>query len=55
MKRFLIALAKGGASLTAYCAKTYTHYNLLRTILEMVGLPAIGGSAMAGAIDDIWQ
>ena len=36
-------------------AKTYTHYNLLRTIEDMYGLPAIGGSATAGAIDDIWQ
>jgi phosphatidylinositol-3-phosphatase len=33
----------------------YTHYNLLRTILDMYGLPLIGGSQRAAPITDIWK
>jgi phosphatidylinositol-3-phosphatase len=33
----------------------YTHYNLLRTILDMYDLPHIGGSQQAEPITDIWK
>ncbi len=33
----------------------YTHYNLLRTILEMYDLALIGGSQRAEPITDIWK
>jgi acid phosphatase len=33
----------------------YTHYNLLRTILDMYDLPLIGGSQHAKPITDIWE
>ncbi len=33
----------------------YTHYNLLRTILDIYGLPLIGGSQNADPITDIWK
>jgi phosphatidylinositol-3-phosphatase len=33
----------------------YTHYNLLRTILDMYDLPLIGGSQRAEPITDIWK
>jgi acid phosphatase len=33
----------------------YTHYNLLRTILDMYDLPPIGGSQQAEPITDIWK
>ncbi len=33
----------------------YTHYNLLRTILDMYDLPLIGGSQLADPITDIWN
>jgi acid phosphatase len=32
-----------------------THYNVLRTILDMENLPPLGGSAAAQAITGIWQ
>ena len=32
-----------------------THHNVLRTILDMEGLPAIGGSATASPTTGIWQ
>ncbi len=32
-----------------------THYNVLRTILDMENLPPLGGSATAQAITGIWQ
>lgn len=35
--------------------KEYTHYNLLRTILDMYDLPLIGGSQHAEPITDIWK
>lgn len=34
---------------------TYTHYSLLRTILEMEGLAPLGGSATESAITGIWH
>jgi acid phosphatase len=33
----------------------HTHYDLLRTIEEMYGLPLLGGSAGAQAIDEVWR
>jgi acid phosphatase len=36
-------------------AMRVTHYNLLRTIEDMYGLPLIGGSAAVPPITDIWQ
>src|SRR4029077_963286 len=36
-------------------AMRVTHYNLLRTIEDMYGLPLIGGSATVPPITDIWQ
>ena len=31
-----------------------THYNVLRTLQDMYGLPPLGSSATAGAVTDIW-
>ena len=36
-------------------AMTVTHYNVLRTIEDIFGLPAIGGSSGASPITGIWQ
>ena len=33
----------------------YTHHNLLRTILDMYGLPAFGKSQSASPITDVWK
>ena len=42
---------KAGAKSTA----TYTHQDLLRTILDIYGITPFGGAATAKDIDDIWK
>ena len=44
-------MIKGGAT----NATVYTHYDLLRTIEEMYGLPLLGGSKNAKVITGIWK
>lgn len=39
----------------AQSSTTVTHHGLLRTILDLEGLPAVGASANAQPITDIWQ
>jgi hypothetical protein len=35
-------------------AERINHFNVLRTIEDMYGLPAVGGSATAGPVTDVW-
>jgi acid phosphatase len=51
-----IATIVVGASVkTGRYSEHITHYNVLRTLEEAYGLPALGSAAYAAPITDIWS